>query len=82
MKNIATTLAALMLAAMSVGIAQPAAAAPYFPMHPTFPFVVHHPKHPHSTWSAVYTGVTPPGGRCASGCPTITREHTPNPTAP
>lgn len=44
-KAIATTLAALLLAGVSVGAAvQPAAAIPYS-MHPVYPIVVHHRHH-------------------------------------
>jgi len=50
-KTIATTLAALTLAAVSIGVAQPAAAAPYYPhypsMHPSMHVVFKHPKHWH-----------------------------------
>jgi hypothetical protein len=48
-KIIATTLATLMFAAVSIGGAvAPAAAAPYHSMHPSHPMVMpHHPKHWH-----------------------------------
>lgn len=49
-KTIATTLAALMLAAVTAGAAQPADAATYMThpsMHTTVKVVIKHPKHRH-----------------------------------
>ena len=49
-KTIATTLAALLIAGISAGAAEPAAAA-YFPPHP--PIMIKHPKHWHEHFVCV-----------------------------